>query len=200
MSNRVNEAAPAPLPATAQELADLTAVVSRWGMEAGFLGIEGHLEDRLAALVRESSVRLFGNCDAERDRLLVQIEAAEKEIEDTAREAEKRREVRKSIRGRFNLLARIQLWFAELAGAKAARSLRRRNGPEVRQARLKFELADCARRDANEWREMATQSLRANYEYHKTRAALVRPATQNTEKELSHDARDDRQFMVHGAN
>ncbi len=200
MSPRFDETTPAAVPPTAQELTDLTAIVSRWGMEAGFLGIEGHLEGRLSALVRESSVRLFGNCDAERDRLLCQIEAVEKEYEESAREIEKCREGSESIRGRLGLVARMRLWFAVFTGSRAVRSLRRRNDPDLRQARLKFELAECARRDACEWREMAAQSLRASYAYHKTRAALVRPESPNTGKEQNHDARDDRQFMVHGAN
>src|SRR5580704_7381484 len=164
MSHKLNETTPTPVPPTAQELAELTAVVSRWGMEAGFLGIEGHLEGRVLALVRESSVRLFGNCEAERDRLLCQIEALEKEHEESEQEFERSRETRESSRGRLGPLARLRLWFAELAGSNAVASLRRRNDPDLRQARLKFELAECARRDAAEWREMATQSLRANYE------------------------------------
>jgi hypothetical protein len=164
-------------------------------MEAGFLGIDGHLEGRMLALVREASVRLFGNCEAERDRLLCRIEAIEKEYEESSRKIGESDARHEAIRGRRGLLARLWAWFTELANAREARSIHRRNDQELRKSRLDFEIAECARRDACEWREMASQFLRASYEYQKARAAMVRP-----EKERNHDTRDNRQFIIHRAN
>ena len=102
---------------------------------------------------------------------------------------------RESLRSRRGLLASIHAWFAGRAELKQARSLHRRTDPELRQARLDFEIAERNRRDAAEWREMAAQFLRATYEYKKARASVVRP-----EKEQSHDTRDNRQFILHRAN
>jgi hypothetical protein len=195
MSYRLDEVAPVPVPPTGKELAELTATVSRWGTEAGFLGIEGHLEGRVSALVREASVRIFGNCEAERDRLLCRIEAIEKEYEECADKLDESSTRRDAFRGRRGPFARLWAWFTDLANSREARSLHRRNDPELRKSRLDFEIAERARRDACEWREMAAQFLRASYEYQKARAATVRP-----EKEQNHDKRDNRQFIVHRAN
>lgn len=200
MSPRLVEKATAPVPSAGKELSELTAMVSNWGMEAGFLGIEGHLEGRLLALLREASVRLFGNCEAERDRLLCRIEAMEKEMEESARGVEKCRERHNAIGGRLSLIARLHAWFSHRAEISEARSVCRRNEPDLRKAHLDFEVAERTRRDAAEWREMAAQSLRASYEYHKERAALVRPETSQLEEEQNHDTRDNRQFIVHRAN
>jgi hypothetical protein len=200
MSSTIDKKAPAAPAGT--ELAELTAKVVRWGMEAGFLGIEGHLEGRVQALVREATVRVFGNCDAERDRLVCRIEAMEQELEDSARKVEEVRAVRDSMRSRRGLLGWVLSWFAgrsELSGAQAAG---RRNDPELRKARLDLEMAECTRRNAAEWREMAVQYLRVTYEYQKARAAVVRPqdARSEKEKEQTNDTRDNRQFIVHRAN
>lgn len=173
MSQRTDETIRPTAPAAAKELAELTTVVTRWGIEAGFLGIDGHLEGRLPALVREASLRLFGNCEAERDRLICQIEAAERDCEEFARRTEETREKRESARR--GLFARLRSWWAGLVWSRAVHRMQRRQEPELREKRLRFELAEVARREACDWREMATQSLRANFEYHQTRAALVRP-------------------------
>jgi hypothetical protein len=194
MWRRHSEPAHAPVPSAASELGVLTATALRWGLEAGFLGIEGHLEGRVLALVREASVRLFGNCEAERDRLLCEIEAMEKEYEDASRRIAECRENRERSRGGRSWIAVLRACLAELLALRAARALRRRRNPELRTVRREFETAERTRRDASEWREMAAQSLRATYEYHKIRAAIVRP-----EKEQTHDTRENRQFIVHGA-
>lgn len=190
-----NEPTPTAVPSTGAELTALTATVSRWGMEAGFLGIEGHLEGRVSALVREASVRLFGNCEAERDRLLCQIEAIEAEYEASDRRIAACRQTRDTTRGRWGWIAALWAWYAELSAYAAARALRARKDPDLLAARLAFENAERARRNACEWREMAAQSLRASYEYHKVRAAMVRP-----EKEENYDTHENRQFVVHRAN
>jgi len=36
------------------------AQAAQWGLEVGFLGIDGHLEPRMRALLEESVKRLFG--------------------------------------------------------------------------------------------------------------------------------------------
>lgn len=195
MLHRLDKTAQATVPPTGKELAELTVTVSRWGMEAGFLGIDGHLEGRVLALVREASVRLFGNCEVERDRLLCRIEAMEKEYEESSRKIEESGTRHEAFRGRRGLFAWLWAWFTDPANSREARSMHRRNDQELRKSRLDFEIAECARRDACEWREMAAQSLRASYEYHKARAAVVRP-----EMERNHDTRGNRQFIVHRAN
>lgn len=200
MSHKLAEMVAAPVAPTGKELAELTATVSRWGMEAGFLGIEGHFEERIMALVREASVRLFGNCEAERDRLLCRIEAMEKEMEESARKVEECGKERHGVHGRLGPIAWLRTWLSERTEINEARSVRQRNEPDLRKAHLDFELTERTRRDAAEWREMATQSLRASYEYHRERAALVRPQTSQLEKEEHHDTRDNRQFVVHRAN
>ena len=173
MSLRIDEATKPAASATAKELAELTTVVTRWGMEAGFLGIDGQLEGRLPALLSEASMRLFGPCEAEREQLLCQIEAAEKEQEKAALRLDEIRARRESTRTGW--FGRLRLWWAELTRSQAESRTRRRQEPELRQKRVKFELADLTRREACQWREMAMQSLRATFEYHKTRAALVCP-------------------------
>lgn len=85
MWRKQNECTPALVPATGSELSALTATVAKWGMEAGFLGIEGHLEGRVSALVREASVRWFGNCEAGRDLWLCRVESIEKEYDNASR-------------------------------------------------------------------------------------------------------------------
>jgi len=200
MWRKQNESVPTPVRSTASELGALTATVSRWGMEAGFLGIEGHLEGRVSALVRETSVRLFGNCEADRDRWLCQIESIEKEYDDAARRIAACRENRDLARGGLSRIASLRAWLTELMAHRAARTLRRRRNPDLQTARREFETAERARRYASEWREMSAQSLRATYEYHKARAAMVRPEQVRPEKEQSHDTRENHQFIVHRAN
>ncbi len=173
MSLRIDESTRPAAPATAQELAELTTVVTRWGMEAGFLGIDGQLEGRLPALLSEASIRAFGPCEAEREQLLFQIEAAEKDREQAALRLDEIRARRESARTGW--FGRLRLWWAELTGSQAESRTRRRQEPELREKRIKFEVADLTRREACQWREMAMQSLRATFEYHQTRAALVRP-------------------------
>lgn len=180
MSSRIDESSRHVAPALAQELAKLTAVVVRWGMEAGFLGIDGQLDGRLPALVKEASLRLFGNCDAERDRLLSQIEGAEREQEESARRLQELRDRLQVMR--LGWCTRLRLWWQDLAGTRADRRMHRAQDPELRGRRLKFEMVELTRREACEWREMAMQSLRASFEYHQTRAALVRPEHVRPEK------------------
>jgi hypothetical protein len=172
MSLRIDEATRPAVPAMAQELAELTTVVTRWGMEAGFLGIDGQLEGRLPALLSEASMRLFGPCEAEREQLLCQIEAAEKAREQAARRLDEVRARRESAGAGW--FGRLRLWWTEWIGSHAESRTRRRQEPDLREKRVKFEIADLTRREACQWREMAMQSLRATFEYHQTRAALVR--------------------------
>ncbi len=195
MWRKQNECTPALVPATGSELSALTATVAKWGMEAGFLGIEGHLEGRVSALVREASVRWFGNCEAGRDLWLCRVESIEKEYDNASRKIADCRQNRDLARRGGSRIAVLRAWLIELMAYRSARALRRRRNAELQTARQELETAERTRRDASEWREMSAQSLRATYEYHKARAAMVCP-----EREQNYATREDRQFIVHRAN
>lgn len=188
-------------PAIAQAGSDMETLmnqVCRWGLEAGFLGIDAHLEPRLAALVRETTNRKFGNYEAERDRLLSELEGLEKSYEEAVEAVAKSARSGESVKG---IAKRVRAWFTGIYDYRTARDRCRQLRPQIDRAKRDYETAELRRREACEWRETATQGLRANYEFQKARAAAVR-----TEKEQSHDHRENRryienrQFIVHGAN
>jgi hypothetical protein len=168
------------------EMETLTAQVGKWGMEAGFFDLEDHLEPRLAALIRDSSEKLFGNCEAELDCLQSALDSAEIEWSAASRVVE---------RPRPGLFRRLCFWLRNAREYRAACGACRRLEPELRKLRLDLDAARSARNAAAEWRKHASETLPANYQFQKNRAALARPA-----KETSHDTRETRNLIVQRAN
>ncbi len=177
------------------ELAKLTAIVGKWGMEAGFLGLEDRLEPRLESMVREAAGVLFGNFETESDRLRSELEAAESEWDQAAHRVAAYRSRFGAHRENGGWWTGLRCWFWDFRECRAANARCRRCEPILREKRLELAAAERKRRQAREWCEVAAPALRARYEFEKARAAAVRP-----DKEMTHDTRETRQFVVHRAN
>lgn len=198
MSPRV-ESNPMPLPGSGAEMAKMTASVAKWGLEAGFLGLEDRLEPRLAAMVREAAMRLFGNCEAETARLRSEMVTAETEWQQAALQIAAWRSRLNQPEAKRGWLKGLYSWFVDFREYRTASGRYERNEPVFRSKRQELAAAELKTRQANEWGEISLQALRAHYEFEKARAASLRP-----EKEIVHDTREDtietRHFVVHRAN
>ncbi len=182
---------------TPQEIDSLMKQAARWGLEAGFLGIDGQLEPRIQALLREAAARCFGYCEADRDSLLARLENLEAEWNDEQRTVSE-------YRARYGLETvvlsgrrwrRLRTWIWDYRDYCAARAVCRRLSPVVRRLREEFDALERKRRAAAEWRETSAQALRATYEFQRARAARLRPEMEN-----GHDARELHQCVLRRAN
>jgi hypothetical protein len=146
-------------------------------------------------MVREAAGRLFGSFEADSDRLRSELDEVESDWEQTALRLS-------AYRSRFGMpgtrdgcLSRLRCWLWDFREYRAARARYNRREPVLRKGRVEFAAAERKTREAKEWCEIATQSLRAHYEFEKARAASVRP-----EKEMNYDTREPRHAVVHRAN
>ena len=185
------------LKGTLYEIESLMKQVAKWGMEAGFLDIDGHLEARLQPLLRDASAARFGYCETECDSRASRLENLEAEWCSAQRTVA-------GYRARYGIEAaatqgrhwrRLRNWIWDYRDYCAARAICRRRAPLVRQLREEFDGLERKRRTAAQWRETAAQALRANYEFHRARAARLRP-----EKENRHDTRELHQVVLQRAN
>jgi hypothetical protein len=194
MSHRVESKPPVPGdPAT--EMGKLTSIVRKWGMEAGFLGLEDDFEPRLAALVVEAAARLYGNAEADLGRLRSELDSVESEWDQAAHRVAAYRSRFGAAAARGGWWNRLRAWFWDFRECRAARTQCKRREPVLAKTRLELAAAERKARQAQEWREIATRALRAQYEFEKARAACLRP-----EKEMTYDRGETRHFVLHGAN
>ncbi len=194
MSPRV-EPKPVPLPDSGSEMAKMTVSVAKWGLEAGFLGLEDRLEPRLAAMVREAAMRLFGNFEAETARLRSEMETAETEWQQAALQIAAWRSRLDRPETSRGWIKRLCSWVFDFREYRTACARHDRNEPVFRSKRQELATAELKARQANEWCEVSLPALRAHYEFEKARAASLRP-----EQEIVSDTRETRQFVVHRAN
>jgi hypothetical protein len=159
-----------------REMEQLMALAAQWGLEAGFLGIEGHLEPRMQALLEVSVNRLFGYFEAEHDRLMAEIDSAETAW-DQAQQAitQYRSRYGTGPNGdRTGWLHRLRNWLWQTRDYRSAIAISRREAPNLRQLRLSIASVELTRRAANGWRETAAHGLRANFEFQQQRAVIAR--------------------------
>jgi hypothetical protein len=173
----------------------LTSIVGKWGMEAGFLGLEDDFEPRLEALMLEAAARLYGDPEADLGRLRSELDSVESEWDQAAHRIA-------TYRSRFGVAGagggwwnRLRAWFWDFRECRAARIKCKRLQPVLAKTRLELAAAERKAREAQQWREIATRALRAHYEFEKARAACLRP-----EKEMTYDRGETRHFVLHGAN
>jgi hypothetical protein len=169
------------------ELDGLMTAAVRWGMEAGFLGIDGRFEERMAPLLAEASERVFDECEAGRERLAPELEALEARLRQAlgVREEFRERYGNSGLPATAGPLRRLRSFVWDWLDYHAACNFLRRAQPGLRELRTRFDRADAQRRAAGEWRKSAMVTLRANHEYQKARAALARQS-----EERIHDTRD----------
>ena len=162
--------------AGACEMEQLMGMAAQWGLEAGFLGIDGHLEPRMQALLEESVKRLFGDFDAERDRLMAELDAAGTAWDQAqAVIAEYRCRYGTGANGeRSSWLGRLRNWLWQTRDYRSAIAISRREVPVLRERRLSLANIERTRLAANGWRETAALGLRANFEYQRQRAVIAR--------------------------
>jgi len=165
-----------------REMEQLMALPAQWGLEAGFLGIDGHLGPWTQALLQESVKRMFGDFESERDRLMSEIESAERawdQAQDVITE-HRARYGAGSNGERSSWLRQFRSWIWQTRDHRSATTISRREAPVLRELRLSLANAQRTRRAANSWREMAANGLRANFEYQQQRAAIARERKRNT--------------------
>jgi hypothetical protein len=189
------EARVSPPADSGSEMAKLTAMVVKWGMEAGFLGLEDRLEPRLESMVREAADLLFGRFESESECLRSELEATESEWEQAAYRVAAYRSRFGAPRGTECWWTRVRCWFWDFREYRAAGARCSRCEPILREKRRELAAAERKRRQAREWCEIAAPALRARYEFEKARAAAVRP-----DKEMTYDTRETHQFVACRAN
>jgi len=162
--------------ASPRQMEQLMTLAAQWGLEAGFLGIDGHLEPRIQALLEESVKRLFGDFEAERDRLMAELDSAETAWEQA-------QEVISEYRSRYGTgangersswLRRLRRWLWQTRDYRSAIAISRREAPLLRDLRLGLANVERTRRAADGWRETAAHGLRAIFEFQRQRAAIAR--------------------------
>ncbi len=167
--------------AASSELERLIAEVAKWGMEAGFLGFEDdHLEARLAALVRDSSEKLFGNCEADRDRLESELDSREIEFNAASRAVAAYLSASRAVVP-GGLIRRFFSWLRAYRDYCSARSVCHRLEPALQELKKNLIVTECACGASADWRKQASAALPANYQFHKTRAAHARPAEEKND-------------------
>ena len=143
-----------------REMEQLMALPAQWGLEAGFLGIDGHLGPWTQALLQESVKRMFGDFESERDRLMSEIESAERawdQAQDVITE-HRARYGAGSNGERSSWLRQFRGWIWQTRDHRSATAISPRDAPVLRELRLS--LANPERRAANSWRETAANGLR----------------------------------------
>ena len=159
------------------EMSDLTARVAKWGMETGFLGLEHSVEPMLTSLVHEAARRLFGSSETELSRLRSELDTLEAEWEQTAHRVAAYRSRFGELVKSYGWLTGFRAWFWDFREFRAARRLCRQREPEMKSIRSGFATAERVAKAAKEWCEIASQALRAQYDFEKARAAALRPET-----------------------
>lgn len=176
MSRHVELVTPRPEECSS-EMGSLITTVAKWGLETGFLGLDHELDPMLTSLVREAASRLFGSFEAEMSRLRSALDALESEWDQAAHRVAAYRSNFGELVRRHGWLTGLRAWLWDFREYRAARSLCRRRGPELRSFKSEFAAAERLTRTAREWCEIASQSLRAQYEFEKARGAALRPPT-----------------------
>lgn len=154
----------------------VTALAADWGMEAGFLGVDGRIEPRLSAILDDCLRRLFGDFEAERDRAAADIESGEAAL-DEARQAIEQYRSRYGVDGqrlRAGWVRRLRTWLWLRAAYRSGLVRARKELARLREARPRFENAEIRRKSAAIWRQAAMQAAMANFEFQRQRAALAR--------------------------
>jgi hypothetical protein len=189
------------LSALSAEAERLTREVARWGMEAGFLGTDDeNVQIRLAGLIRQSSIALYGDREAEIDRLQSELESKEIEWNTASRTVSA---YRAGIEFHGGLIGRFFVRIRAYRDYRDACRVCRRLEPELRELRLDLEDAESRRSASAEWQTHAAETLLANYRFQKRRGAMARPVETNNDKkneENNHDTREARNFIIHRAN
>jgi len=181
-----------------REMEQLMALAAKWGLEAGFLGIDGHFEPRMQALLEESVKRLFGDFEAERDRLMAALESAETAW-DQAQAVITQYRSRYGSEGngeRRGWLHRLRNWRWQTRDYRSAIVISRREAPNLRQLRLSLANIERTRRAATGWRETAAHGLRANFEFQQQRAVIAR----GRKEEHYNDNHNTKQFIARRAS
>ena len=159
-----------------REMEQLMTLAAQWGLEAGFLGIEGHLEPRMQVLLKESVKRVFGDFEAERDRLMAELDSAETAWDQAQKViTEYRSRYGSGANGeRAGWLRRLRSWLWQTRAYRSAIAISRREAPVLRELRPNLASVECTRRAANDWRETAAHGLKANFEFQRQRAVIAR--------------------------
>jgi len=178
-----------------REMEQLMALVAEWGLEAGFLGIDGHLEPRMEALLDESVKRLFGDLEAARDRLMAELDSAETAWNQAHQVIKEYRCESAWQAGRASWLRRFRHWLWQTQDYGSAIAVSRREATVMNELRLNLANVERSRRAANAWRETAANSLRASFEFQQERAAIARER-----KEDSIDGHDTKHFLARRAS
>lgn len=202
-STEVGNEHPSALPGETERL---TREVARWGMEAGFLGMDDeNVQTRLAGLIRQSSITLYGDCAVEIRRIQSELEAKEIEWLTASRTSTTYRAGIEFHGGPIRrFLARIRAYRDYRDACRVCRRL----APELRRLRLDLGDVESRRNAAAEWQTHAAETLLANYRFQKSRGAKARPVEISKDEinfnkkneENSHDTREARNFIVHRAN
>ena len=184
--------------AAAREMEQLMVLAAQWGMEAGFLGIDAHLEPRVQALLDESVKRLYGDFEAGHDRLMAELDDAETAWDQAqAVIAEYRCRYGTGANGeRSSWLGRLRNWLWQTRDYRSAMAISRREASVLRQLRLDLANVEPTRRAADGWRETAARGLKANFEFQRQRAAIAR----GRKAEHYNDNRNTKQFIARRAS
>ena len=174
------------LPAAA-EMERLVSLAEKWGMEAGYLDIDGRIDERILLPIRAASERIFGGTEIDRKRLAPRLEYLEAQYTNALRIRDFYRERYLVGNGDANqsggILRGLRTWFSAWLECQAASLLLRRRGPELQKLHADLYELESRGLAAQEWEGAATMAVKANYEYQKTRAALARPR-----REMSRDS------------
>jgi hypothetical protein len=159
-----------------RELEGLMTVAAQWGLESGFLGIEGHPEARMTALLEEASRRLFGDPSAERVRLMAEIEPAQNDWNQAQQviSGYRSRYGSQAHGERIGLVRRLRHWLWNSRDYRSAVRVIRRRTPQLRDLRTKLDVVEATHRAAGAWRETAAPALKATFEYQNQRAGIAR--------------------------
>lgn len=158
------------------DMDQLIAVAAQWGLEAGFLGLDGHVEARMQMLLHDTQKRLFGDFEAERDRLMAELNSAETAWSQTQQViARYRSRYGEGPRGeRAGRLRQLRNWVWQTRDYRSANAISRREAPVLRELRRGISNVERTQRAAHVWRETAIQGLKATFEFQRQRAAMAR--------------------------
>lgn len=174
----------------------LSSQITKWGLEAGYFGVEDRLEPRLCAMVNEVSTHLFGDCGGERERLATELARTETEW-GCAMQLVTSYRARYGATGdvaRAGILRRFRTWVWDCRDYCAAVSRGRRAYALREKLQCRLDEVERRYRCAFEWREETMEALRAAYDFQKARASMAR-----TRKETGHDTREAQNLFVYRA-